>query len=323
MVTWSLGILGFKQILRPSDILHSLLAVTKTRGSTEPTALSYSVKIFSVFFSGTIYWRVLAESVLRLGTWHDGRQLARLTLLPYHFLEPDNNKARTRFRNMECPIFERRSFVLLAGSPTSLLNDNSSKPDKRQLAQFPASPFPFLELPIDVRLMVYQYLVPNQRSEQWCGAPQRHGGLAYPAILRVNHQMRLEVLPEWYNKSVLFEASIFMLRFQFLDRGFSLYQPLPSTFRHIRSFCLKIDLEWTTAPPTTFKDGIAECIPQLSALRKLQVFLCISLLITVDSVIMNNKPGKVKAAFEATMSPLQALHGLEIALLDISIQRFR
>jgi hypothetical protein len=114
-----------------------------------------------------------------------------------------------------------------------------------------------------------------------------------------------------------------MLCLQFLDRDFSLHDPLPSTFRHIQSLCLKINLEWTTPPPTTFKDGVAECLPQLSALRKLQVSLCISLPITVGSVVMNNTPGKVKAALEATVSPLKAVHNLEIALLDILIQRSR
>jgi hypothetical protein len=252
-----------------------------------------------------------------------GQQLARLTLLPYHFLEQHNDKSRTRFRNLEGTVFERRISKLIHDFATSPLNNNYFRPDEGQLTQFPASPFPFLELPIDVRFMVYQYLVPNQRSGKWCGAPQRHDGPAYPAVLRVNHQMRLEVLPEWYHQSVLFEASIFMDCLQFLGRDFSLHDPLPSTFRHIQSLCLKINLEWTTPPPATFKDRIAVCLPQLSALRRLQVFLCISLPINVDSVDMNDTPGKVQASLESAMSPIKAVHGLEIALLDILIQRQR
>tara|TARA_R110002060_G_scaffold6111_1_gene9321 strand:- start:961 stop:1308 length:348 start_codon:yes stop_codon:yes gene_type:complete len=108
-------------------------------------------------------------------------------------------------------------------------------------------PFHLLELPREIRIMVYRYLAPNTKPDEWCGRPQRHDGPCYPEILSVCHLIRNEALDTFYNAAVYFDIDISNNGIFFLGNRHLLAAPLPPTIRLAQSICARIQLEWRTA----------------------------------------------------------------------------
>ncbi|KAH9208214.1 hypothetical protein DL95DRAFT_395462, partial [Leptodontidium sp. 2 PMI_412] len=129
-----------------------------------------------------------------------------------------------------------------------------------------STPFPFLELPCEVRIMIYKYLGPNTKPNKWCGAPQRHDGPCYPEILSVCRFINKEAIDIYYNTSVYFEIDISNNGIFFLGQRYLLNAPLPSTVRLSQSMCIRIQLEWRPVRQQDFKNRIAEIFPATSRL---------------------------------------------------------
>jgi len=172
-------------------------------------------------------------------------------------------------------------------------------------------------LPVEVRVMIYRYLVPTTRSEMWCGRPRRHDGPCYPVILYLNRSIKGEVLAEWFRHSVIYEANLSNNGIHFLGRRFSLYQPLPPLFGMIASLCLRIQLDWRPKKQQVFKERLAECFSTMSAIQNLQIYLAILHPLFAG---MKSNPDEIEGALERTLSPLAAINGLSCAMLDSQIE---
>ena len=168
----------------------------------------------------------------------------------------------------------------------------------------PNKPFPFLELPREIRIMVYRYLAPNTKPDQWCGKPQRHDGPCYPEILSLCHYVRNEALDIFYSASVYFEIDISNNGIFFLGNRHLLTAPLPPTIRLAQSMCARIQLEWRTARQQDFKSRIGEIFPADSRLRNLQVYFQA----TSPAYIGRAATSEVViSALESTLFPLQVV----------------
>ncbi|KAF9892107.1 hypothetical protein FE257_002513 [Aspergillus nanangensis] len=113
---------------------------------------------------------------------------------------------------------------------------------------------PFLDFPAEVRLAVYQYLIPNLsvsnfsliRGRSKPGPLRGDGGRCCPAILRVNHQIYHEVVQEWYgSRSTPYEVVLDTKYILFCGRIIPPYVPLPSTIRWVHSMQLCISIQGT------------------------------------------------------------------------------
>ncbi|PVH74839.1 hypothetical protein DL98DRAFT_19130 [Cadophora sp. DSE1049] len=168
----------------------------------------------------------------------------------------------------------------------------------------PLKPFPFLELPREIRIMVYKYLAPNTKPDDWCGKPRRHDGPCYPAILSVCRSVRQETLYIFYGISVYFEIDISNNGIFFLGHRYLLTAPLPPTIRLAQSICARIQLEWRPARQQDFKNRIEEIFPADSRLRNLQVYFQATSPAYIGRAAT---PEIVLSALDNTLSPLQAV----------------
>lgn len=65
-----------------------------------------------------------------------------------------------------------------------------------------------MALPLDVRVMVYRYLVPNTREEDQCGSARRLDGPVYPVIYYLNRTSQKEAAAEWFPSSLVYEDDL-------------------------------------------------------------------------------------------------------------------
>lgn len=168
-------------------------------------------------------------------------------------------------------------------------------------------PFPFLELPREIRVMVYKYLAPNTKPTDWCGKPQRHDGPCYLEILSVCHSINDEALDIFYNPSVYFEIDISNNGIFFLGRRYLLNAPnapLPPTVRLAQSMCARIQLEWRSARQQDFKNRIEEIFPSESRLRNLRVYFQAT---SPAYIGRASTPETVVSALDSTLYPLQVV----------------
>lgn len=105
----------------------------------------------------------------------------------------------------------------------------------------------FLGLPVELRLLIYEYFIPNEGV--WGYRLPRNlrsdKEPCCPAILRVNRQIYDEIIGMWYGTA---EYGIVIMR-DFHIHGRPISNPdtaLSSTFRFITSLSLSVALQWFT-----------------------------------------------------------------------------
>lgn len=134
------------------------------------------------------------------------------------------------------------------------------------MAVAPRESLRFLDLPAEVRLTVYGYLVPNlpvrnfplirRQSKKF----RDDGTRCCPAILRVNHQIYNEVILEWYG-SASYEVVLDSKYIMFCGRIIPPFVPVPSTMQLVHSMQLCTSIQ-----------GSPQHVHSLSTMELLQGF---------------------------------------------------
>jgi len=98
-------------------------------------------------------------------------------------------------------------------------------------------------LPLELRLHIYRYLVPNclQENERTIMKATRYGDRCYPLFLAVNKQMYREGIPEFYG-SIFYEASIHPWGLYIHGNKFCLRDPPHASLQYISKLDLSIRL---------------------------------------------------------------------------------
>jgi hypothetical protein len=108
-------------------------------------------------------------------------------------------------------------------------------------------PFPFLDLPTELRLEIYKHLIPDNcvEAQNIQKRTFRHDQQpCYPAILRTNRQIYQEVICMWYG-TARFHMVINPRHVVFLRRTINLQDAkLPSMFPFVRSLSITMELRW-------------------------------------------------------------------------------
>jgi hypothetical protein len=104
----------------------------------------------------------------------------------------------------------------------------------------------FLNLPVELRLMVYEHLIPNTIVTPMRPLPREtlrtDGQPCYPAILRNNRRIYEEAIDMWY-RTATFRMNIHGRFIYFLNTEFKVEDVLPRTFRLIRTLDIQLTLE--------------------------------------------------------------------------------
>ncbi|KAE8349844.1 hypothetical protein BDV28DRAFT_140372 [Aspergillus coremiiformis] len=120
------------------------------------------------------------------------------------------------------------------------------------MATSPPQTLPFLQFPPEVRLAIYQYLIPDLpihnfallRDHSKTIHLRQDGTHCCPAILRANHQIHSEVLPEWYG-TTSYEVVLDTKYILFCGKIIPPYTPLPSTIHWVQSMHLTLAIQGT------------------------------------------------------------------------------
>src|ERR1700748_601884 len=106
----------------------------------------------------------------------------------------------------------------------------------------------FLDLPVELRLMVYKYLIPNTIVIPMRGLPRENyppetlrtdGQLCYPAILRTNRRIYEEAIDMWYGTAT-FHMDIHGRNIYFLDTEFKVKDFLPRIQCPKNIYCVRV-----------------------------------------------------------------------------------
>jgi hypothetical protein len=96
-----------------------------------------------------------------------------------------------------------------------------------------------MNLPSEIRLLIYSYLVPAGRVGAFASKRVLDGNGRCPALLRVNRQIYSELLSEWYG-SAWYGAHLDLTGFHLHGCFYSIHKPIPSTLQYIRQLDLFI-----------------------------------------------------------------------------------
>ncbi|KAI9040382.1 uncharacterized protein KD926_008339 [Aspergillus affinis] len=118
------------------------------------------------------------------------------------------------------------------------------------MASSPTSALPFFEFPAEVRLCIYRYLIPNVPIRNFPLIRGRNKTVhlrtdnlpCCPAILRTNHQIHNELIPEWYG-TTSYEVVLDNKYILFCGKAIPPYAPLPSTIQWVQSMHLKFSIQ--------------------------------------------------------------------------------
>ena len=106
----------------------------------------------------------------------------------------DSSFLCSEFSGWDFSIFPYRSFP----PPYVAKSTNEPQPNIKS-ASNTASQSGFLDIPADIRLLIYQYLVPTLEVSAITKSPLRHDNEpCCTSILRVNRQIYQEAIHEWY-----------------------------------------------------------------------------------------------------------------------------
>ncbi|OCL12611.1 hypothetical protein AOQ84DRAFT_284845 [Glonium stellatum] len=186
---------------------------------------------------------------------------------------------------------------------------------------------PFLNLPAELRLLIYSYLRPNIDVSFWLkeyhSSPMlRAGGEAcYPAILRVNRLIYHEALPEWYG-SVEYGGGAFEdePELSFLGNQIPLGGPVPQGFREMRRVQIVMDFPLTPRPTDT------ALLQETDVKRYIGIDTCADIFSSPDARLemlyvtihigdcpfgrLKYHPSEAKKVARWMLSPLLAMRGL-------------
>jgi hypothetical protein len=109
---------------------------------------------------------------------------------------------------------------------------------------------PFLRIPVELRKLIYAYLVPNVAISPWLiqisGGLLRKDGICGASVLRINRQIYHEVYADWYGSTIYGVDSLWdgteFLNYKIPHAGL-----LPSTLLSVRSLHLFIRLKHTVS----------------------------------------------------------------------------
>ncbi|KAA8651232.1 hypothetical protein EYZ11_007814 [Aspergillus tanneri] len=109
---------------------------------------------------------------------------------------------------------------------------------------------PFLRFPVEVRLCVYRFLIPNVtirnfpliRGRNKTASLRIDNVPCCPALLRTNHQIYNELVSEWYG-STPYEVILDNKYVLFCGKVIPPYASLPSTIQWVRSIQLSFSIQ--------------------------------------------------------------------------------
>ncbi|EAW12879.1 uncharacterized protein ACLA_013130 [Aspergillus clavatus NRRL 1] len=196
----------------------------------------------------------------------------------------------------------------------------------------------FLDLPAEIRLNIYRFLIPDTPEPTGNSAanPLRSDKeLCAPALLRTNSTIYQELIQEWYG-SVAYTATLTLSGLSFVGQEFPPYTPLPSTLRFVTSFhlwlhlCLTPDVERPAGPSHTNDpvyygvrervEAIAEILARTRRLRHLQLTVYFSLPVYI---IVRHHPANLQKVLGWCLSLFETLRLLRPISYEIGMSRHR
>jgi hypothetical protein len=184
-----------------------------------------------------------------------------------------------------------------------------------------------LSLPVELRLAIYEHLIPNNQvpPNNDSKPPLRHDEQpCCPAVLRVNRQIYNEVISMWYGTARFWVkiAGRFLnaLRVKIDDRNAT----LPSNFRLIRSLSITLMLHWPPlgqpqcsfenhAPWTKLIADVLSAGPyRLSDVDIRTVIFYPSQLPAITNSYLDDRGNQVKVALEWNLGPLRMMRGVNL-----------
>jgi hypothetical protein len=196
---------------------------------------------------------------------------------------------------------------------------NSAKDQRTELCTL--SRRSLLSLPIEIRLEIFKYLIPNQYPG-YGHACRRDGEPCCPAILRTNRQIYNEIVDMWYGTGAFYCGvnwqRCLLFGVEFLDRRVK----LPSTLRFIRTLSISVRLEpagtrfdpWTKLLADALSAGPYSNL-RLIKLSETRVYIA-NLGELLDSCL-NNQWSYFKNMLEWNLGPLRVLRGVDLQFADI------
>jgi len=191
----------------------------------------------------------------------------------------------------------------------------------------------FLSLPTELRLAIYEYLIPNNRVSPIIARepPLRHDEQpCCPAILRLNHQIYNEVIGMWYGTAT-FGMNIAGRHFHALGvKVDNRDANLPSNFRLIRSLSIAIMLHWppegqiqysfeSLTPWTKFiADSLSAGPYKLCHVALHEVTFYPSQTSAIIDSYVSDRGNQIKRAFEWNLGPLRMMRGVSLRFDGIS-----
>ncbi|KAH7370499.1 hypothetical protein BKA65DRAFT_471710 [Rhexocercosporidium sp. MPI-PUGE-AT-0058] len=195
-------------------------------------------------------------------------------------------------------------------------------PDEASTASLASQPFPFLALPLEIRLQILRYLCPNNDCNILCQTPRTlrtDGYLCSTAIFLINRQIYTEVRDEWYGH-VYYRARIHPTGFHIHGYVSSLYREPPKTLGYVRCLDLEIQLktpgwmDWNTdrkEPMGLYrcKEFLDKCVRdgRMDKVRKLRLGFGVSI---VCFEYYRDRTRELRGDLEREMKGLRKLRGL-------------
>lgn len=206
----------------------------------------------------------------------------------------------------------------------------------------PSTSFPFLRLPVELRVQIYQYLIPDLPVPTWFSnyrrSPlRRDGAPCCPAILRTCRTIYRELVAEWYGAAMYSISIAYHGIYCFNSKFLPYSRSLPSVFREIKYLDLSIELTGylhvctprssdygtsTYCPQFTFQDCLqvlVDCFaPGRAKLKQLRLHLSAGL---PFFYYIKRHPGEVLRTLEWNLAPLRKIQGLSEVSIDLHIPK--
>ncbi|KAL3417432.1 hypothetical protein PVAG01_11432 [Phlyctema vagabunda] len=172
----------------------------------------------------------------------------------------------------------------------------------------PQQYFPLMELPFELRLSIYQFLIPNIFREEMRVNTKalRDDGPCYPALLRANRQLYKEVSKQFYGQ-VYFRLWINPSGWHFNGNdGMPIKNALPSAIQMVGQLDLSIYLGMYS-DNFNYKQLLSKYFRSTTTLRNLRLRLVISI---EFFDLHQNRLELLKQGLEAELYPLKEARGL-------------